>query len=173
LIVEKKTHRPASGFRRAHGHENDPAWEEWWTSEAERAIRYDWKLYLPEPHRFQPGAPEDQAARVREDEKTLPDFHGIIMSEPPPAHIRESKITVGKILAWLAQGRTEEEILKEHHQLRTSDIRASLAWASERVEVTAKPTFAERWRGRFTLPPPDLADERLTYLLERYEGADR
>jgi hypothetical protein len=36
-----------------------------------------------------------------------------------------------------------------------------------------KPSFAERWKGKFQLPPPDPTDPRLNYLLERYERGAR
>ena len=36
--------------------------------------------------------------------------------------------------------------------------------------ATAKPTFSERWSGRFTLPEPDPEDAKLSYLLQRFSA---
>jgi hypothetical protein len=78
------------------------------------------------------------------------------------------RITVGDILGWLAAGMTESAIIEEFPELTEQDIRASLAYAADREKAPAKPSFAERWAGRFKLRDAEAADARLSYLLERY-----
>lgn len=46
--------------------------------------------------------------------------------------IRNMRITVYDVLDWLAQGMTEKEILDDHLELVTEDIRACLAFAADR-----------------------------------------
>ena len=46
--------------------------------------------------------------------------------------VRGTRITVGDVLAYLASGMSEEEILADFPQLKTDDIRACLAYAAER-----------------------------------------
>jgi uncharacterized protein (DUF433 family) len=112
------------------------------------------------------------SARVGEES---PFYRGIIVADPPPARIRQSAVTVGDVLSWLADGQSEGEILSQHSELRSADIRASLAYAADREKRALLPaehprsTFSERWKGRFTLKDPDPDDPRLTHLLERYE----
>lgn len=43
----------------------------------------------------------------------------------------------------------------------------------EKVPANKKTSFAERWKGRFQLPPPDPNDPRLNYLLERFQRGQR
>ncbi len=47
-------------------------------------------------------------------------------------HIRDTRITVGDVLSYLASGMREEEILADFPQLTSDDIRACLAFAAER-----------------------------------------
>lgn len=55
--------------------------------------------------------------------------------------IRGTRITVGDILAYLAAGMTEAEILADFPQLESEDIRACLAYAAERERrVVSAPT---------------------------------
>lgn len=55
--------------------------------------------------------------------------------------IRGTWITVGDILAYLAAGMTEAEILADFPQLESEDIRACLAYAVERERrVVSAPT---------------------------------
>jgi len=42
--------------------------------------------------------------------------------------------------------------------------------ASVVKESAPKPTFSKRWSSSFTLPEPDPADTRLTYLLHRFSA---
>ena len=52
--------------------------------------------------------------------------------------IRGLRITVYDVLGWLASGMTEQEILADHPDLTSDDIRACLAYAAERERrVTA------------------------------------
>jgi uncharacterized protein (DUF433 family) len=46
--------------------------------------------------------------------------------------VRGTRITVGDVLSYLASGMSEEEILADFPQLTRADIRACLAFASER-----------------------------------------
>jgi uncharacterized protein (DUF433 family) len=46
--------------------------------------------------------------------------------------IRGLRITVYDVLAWLADGMSEAEILEDYPELESSDIRACLAFAAER-----------------------------------------
>jgi hypothetical protein len=115
-------------------------------------------------------------SRAAEGIQEEPPVYGdIIVADPPPARIRQSAVTVGQILTWLAEGQTEEAILNGHSELQRADIRASLAFAAAREKSADKPTgptqrtFSERWKGRFKLKDPDPDDPRLTHLLERYE----
>ena len=173
LIVNKDTRRPSDTFAKSHGHEST-GWEEWWLAETARAIDFNWSPYLPPP-----AAHAEPTPRVREDEEeeTPAAYRDIIVVDPPPAHIRQSRITVGDVLRWLAGGQSESEILGQHRELRSADIRASLAYAADREkqsEGTAQKlsrleSFTSKWTGKFKLPEPDPADPRLTYLLERYE----
>jgi len=46
--------------------------------------------------------------------------------------IRGMRITVGDVLGWLASGMSHQEILDEYPELNEDDIRACLAFASDR-----------------------------------------
>ncbi len=46
--------------------------------------------------------------------------------------IRSMRITVGDVLGWLASGMTHKEILSDFPELTEDDIRACLAYASDR-----------------------------------------
>ena len=48
--------------------------------------------------------------------------------------IRGMRITVNDVLAWLANGMTEEDILKEHPGLEKEDFAAVYAFAAEMAE---------------------------------------
>lgn len=50
--------------------------------------------------------------------------------------IRNTRITVGDILGYLAGGTSEEQLLSEFPQLTRDDIRACLAYAAERERRT-------------------------------------
>ena len=50
--------------------------------------------------------------------------------------IRGTRITVGDILEYLANGMSEDQLLKEFPQLAIEDIRACLAYAAERERRT-------------------------------------
>jgi uncharacterized protein (DUF433 family) len=50
--------------------------------------------------------------------------------------IKGTRITVGDILQWLSAGMTEQEILDDYPELQRIHIRAALAFAAERDEVT-------------------------------------
>jgi uncharacterized protein (DUF433 family) len=47
-----------------------------------------------------------------------------------------TRITVGDILRWLSGGMTEQEILEDYPELQRIHIRAVLAFAAERDEIT-------------------------------------
>ena len=177
LIVNKQTRMPGKGFPESFGfsHE-DPSWRDWWLNEANRAIRFDWSPFVGTGVSYH-GGEMPIAGRVREEvEPTQVDYRGIIEMDPPPAHIRQSRITVGDILRWLAAGTPESEILRQHPELRGTDIRASLAYAAEREQREAKAgtapsrlsSVASTWQGRFTLPASDDSDPRMDYLLKKY-----
>jgi uncharacterized protein (DUF433 family) len=174
LIVNKSNRRPHEKFAEWHGHGNDPDWEAWWMHEANRAIRFDWSPFVGTGVSYHRGE-MPIAGRVREEvEPSQVDYRGIIEMDPAPAHIRQSRITVGDILRWLAAGTPESEILRQHPELRGTDIRASLAYAAEREQREAKAapsrlsTVASTWQGRFTLPASDDSDPRMDYLLKKY-----
>lgn len=178
LIVNKKTHRPSAGFAKSHGYRVDSAeWETWWRKEADRAINFDWSPYLAPITRYPRKQPDAGALRVREDEEVeAPAYRDIIVVDPPPAHIRQSRITVGDVLRWLAAGQSETEILRRHRELRSGDIRASLAYAADKEQpagetarkISRLSSFTEKWMGKFTLPQSDPDDPRRDYLLKRY-----
>lgn len=46
--------------------------------------------------------------------------------------IRAMRITVYDVLAWLASGMTEEQIIEDYPELSKDDIRACLAFAADR-----------------------------------------
>jgi len=46
--------------------------------------------------------------------------------------IRGMRIAVGDVLGWLAEGMSHEQILDEYPELTEGDIRACLAYASDR-----------------------------------------
>ncbi len=46
--------------------------------------------------------------------------------------IRGMRITVYDVLAWLASGMTEEQIIEDYPELSKDDIRACLAFAADR-----------------------------------------
>ena len=50
--------------------------------------------------------------------------------------VRETRITVGDVLGYLASGTPEDQLLKEFPQLTQDDIRACLAYAAERERRT-------------------------------------
>jgi uncharacterized protein (DUF433 family) len=169
LIVSKGDHLPGKGFTESHGHLGEAsAWKSWWLQEAEKVIRYDWSPFLVSaPYDSEPEKNTEWKVREGEDEN---DIGGIIVMNPPPARIRQSDITVAEVLQWLAAGESEKEILRLHPGLQQKDIRASLVYAAEReMKYAKKTTFTKRWTGQFALPEPDPEDERLSYLLERYE----
>jgi uncharacterized protein (DUF433 family) len=181
LIVNKKTCRPGAGFAETHGHRPDSCeWEEWWMTEANRAIRFDWKPFLVRVEPFSPGTgPVD--FRVREDDESdLPDYRHIITVDPAKRSghpcIRGMRITVGDILGWLARGMTPEKIIEEFPDLTEQDIRASLAYAADREQAATKTpsepsrlsAVAAQWHGRLTLPKSDSSDPRMDHLLRKY-----
>ena len=58
--------------------------------------------------------------------------------------IRGMRITVGDILGWLAEGKTEAEILDDFPYLEAQDIRAALLYAflKENQSLTVNPLMA-------------------------------
>jgi uncharacterized protein (DUF433 family) len=117
---------------------------------------------------------ENVSSRVREEPADgADDYHAVITVEPGKrggrACIRGMRITVGDVLGWLAAGMSEKEVLREHPELTSEDIRASLAYAADRENKAQTSWFTEKWADKFKLPKPDPSDPRLTYLLERYE----
>lgn len=46
--------------------------------------------------------------------------------------VRDTRITVFDVLAWLASGMTNEEILEDFPELTLEDIKACLAYAADR-----------------------------------------
>ncbi|MDZ7652882.1 MAG: DUF433 domain-containing protein [Burkholderiaceae bacterium] len=67
------------------------------------------------------------------------DYRQIITIEPGKRSgkpcIRGLRITVYDVLGYLAAGMTEDEILKDFPYLTRDDIRACLAYASEREQA--------------------------------------
>jgi uncharacterized protein (DUF433 family) len=57
--------------------------------------------------------------------------------------VRGTRITVGDVLANLAAGMTEDEVLAEFKQLTREDIRACLAYAAERLPGLVADDFVE------------------------------
>lgn len=177
LIVEQKTMRPNPQFAASHGvNTHGTAWLDWWIDQANRSIHYDWSPFLGDAVAENvpavgtwPIVAEDGGADIR--------YLDFIELERGPrgteAFVRGTGIAVQQVLAWLASGQTESDILQQHPSLHREQIQASLAFAAEQVGRPAglpvrKPTFAQRWKGRFELPDPDPSDPRLTYLLEKY-----
>ena len=67
-----------------------------------------------------------------------------ITSSPDICHgkpcIRGLRITVSDVLDYLASGMTEEQILSDFPELRSTDIRACLAFAADRERrLTSRP----------------------------------
>ena len=64
------------------------------------------------------------------------DYRNIITLEPGKRGgkpcIRGLRITVYDVLAWLADGISESDILEDYPELETTDIRACLAFAADR-----------------------------------------
>ncbi|MDD2739760.1 MAG: DUF433 domain-containing protein [Methylomonas lenta] len=64
------------------------------------------------------------------------DYRNIITLEPGKRGgkpcVRSLRITVYDVLAWLADGMTEAEILEDYPELEEMDIRACLAFAANR-----------------------------------------
>ncbi len=64
------------------------------------------------------------------------DYRNIITIEPGKRGgkpcIRGLRITVYDVLAWLADGISEAEILEDYPELEVTDIRACLAFAADR-----------------------------------------
>jgi uncharacterized protein (DUF433 family) len=52
--------------------------------------------------------------------------------------VRNTRITVGDVLCWLASGMTFEEILFDFEQLTREDILACLMYAAEREQHTTR-----------------------------------
>lgn len=170
LIVNKDSRRPSEIFAESHGWEGGD-WEPWWLAETARAIDFDWSPYLEAAASF-----EELAARVREGDDELPDYRNVLTLEPGPAHIRETEVTVEDILEWLAKGQSEAKILRRHPELSRADIRASLAYAAERVRQPREQEsgssrlskIASRWNGQFTLPKVEPGDSRMDFLAGKY-----
>jgi uncharacterized protein (DUF433 family) len=51
------------------------------------------------------------------------------------ARIAGTRIRVANVLAWLAAGMSEEEILQDYEQLTADDIRACLAYAAGSLDA--------------------------------------
>jgi uncharacterized protein (DUF433 family) len=51
--------------------------------------------------------------------------------------VRGLRITVQDVLAWLAAGRSEADILKDYPELSAEDIRAVLSYAADRERHVA------------------------------------
>ena len=51
--------------------------------------------------------------------------------------VRDTRITVGDVLGYLAGGTSEEQLLTDFPQLSRDDVRACLAYAAERERRTA------------------------------------
>jgi hypothetical protein len=161
LIVEKTTLRPNPRFAASHGIRTDgTAWLDWWKEQATLSIRFDWSPYIAGEETWAEG-PLDIPGIVAEDREVV----------APDAR---------DLLRWFAAGQSEAEILRRHPELTAADIREGLKHAAERLgKLDARragprgSTFAQRWKGKFTLPQPDPSDPRLTYLLERYLRHDR
>ena len=52
--------------------------------------------------------------------------------------VRNTRITVGDVLGWLASGMTFEEIIEDFDQLTREDILACLMYAARREQHTAR-----------------------------------
>ena len=163
LIVDRKYHQPNRRMAESHGIKTDGAeWLVWWQDQANRSIRFDWSPYV-----------EGATFQLRAKVEPRVSF---AVAEGAPALAPD----VRDVLRWLAAGQSEAEILRLHPDLTVSDIRDGLKLAAERLENLDTrraghrgASFAQRWRGKFTLPQPDPSDPRLTYLLERYLRHDR
>ena len=56
--------------------------------------------------------------------------------------VRNTRITMGDVLDWLASGMTFEEILFDFEQLTREDILACLMYAAERAQHTTRTPIA-------------------------------
>jgi uncharacterized protein (DUF433 family) len=52
--------------------------------------------------------------------------------------VRDTRITVGDVLGWLASGMSFDEIIFDFEQLSREDILACLAYAAEREQHTTR-----------------------------------
>ena len=173
LIVNKKTQLPSGGFAKSHGRKSGD-WKVWWLAETAKAIDFDWSQFLPKFRFQQPSGLAGGRPLVQEDAGAkTPAFRNIITIEPGKRGgkpcIRGMRITVGDILGWLAADMSEKEIIEEYPELTKDDIRAALAYAADQQKRIEPPGFTEKWTGKFTLPDTDPEDDRLNYLIEKYE----
>ncbi|MEM6362580.1 MAG: DUF433 domain-containing protein [Bacteroidota bacterium] len=64
------------------------------------------------------------------------DYHGIIKIDPKKRFgrpcIRNTRISVYDVLAWLSKGMTKDEIIDDFPELKYEDIDAVLAYAADR-----------------------------------------
>ncbi len=64
------------------------------------------------------------------------DYHGIIKIDPKKRFgrpcIRNTRISVYDVLAWLSKGMTKDEIIDDFPELKHEDIDAVLAYAADR-----------------------------------------
>lgn len=71
----------------------------------------------------------------------MTDYAHLITVEPGKRSgqpcIRGMRITVSDILGWLAAGMSHEEIIDDFPDLEETDIRAALAFASDRLKPAA------------------------------------
>lgn len=133
LIIDKKRKRPGPGFARSHGHP-EPDWEKWWLEETGRAVEFDWSRHPGGETAKYPPLPTDSAA-AREGTEAV-DYRKIITIEPGKRGgkpcVRGMRITVADVLGWLAAGMSHEEMRSDFPELTEEDIRACLAFASEK-----------------------------------------
>lgn len=143
LIIDKRWRRPAIGYPKSHGRAVSD-WEEWWLTETDKAIDFDWAPFVEDNYSAQ------RAERVREEElrsgalkKQNIDritFDPAVMGGRPC--IRGMRVTVGTILGLLAAGHSKAKVLKLYPYLETEDIDAALAfaaWRSEEREMPLRP----------------------------------
>ena len=56
--------------------------------------------------------------------------------------IKGTRISVGDILKWLSAGMTTQDIIEDYPELQENHIRAALAFAARREEITKIVAFA-------------------------------
>lgn len=101
------------------------------------------RLLEATPNAIHPTAPKFQPWRIPQIYNPRMDAMTSRISINPEIRfgkpcVRNTRITVGDVLGWLASGMTFEEILFDFDQLTREDILACLMYAAEREQHTTR-----------------------------------